>query len=166
MVSYCKDLTVPSFENNPRFPACVVPDATIEATSLFGLRPARALRPNVCGLYPLSKLAISIQHGTRYYKAWPDSVNSALPLVAQDRADANFAIMGVGGGFAGWLSSCARYIFCEQRLHFFGTLAVLVVFFVLMMAFQVNLQWFWLLLYAALILPFAPYVTKPEFFFR
>ncbi len=35
-----------------------------------------------------------------------------------------------------------------------------------MMAFRVNLQWFWLLLYAALILPFAPYVTKPEFFYR
>ncbi|KAL0034477.1 hypothetical protein WJX79_004596 [Trebouxia sp. C0005] len=35
-----------------------------------------------------------------------------------------------------------------------------------MMACRVNLQWFWLLLYAALILPFAPYVTKPEFFYR
>ena len=74
--------------------------------------------------------------------------------------------MGSGSGFAGWLSSCTRYCFREQRLHFFGTLAVLVVFFIFMMAFQVNLQWFWLLLYAALILPFAPYVTKPEFFFR
>ena len=57
-------------------------------------------------------------------------------------------------------------MFREHRLHFFGTLAVLVVFFSFMMAFKVNLQWFWLLLYAALILPFAPYVTKPEFFFR
>lgn len=89
-----------------------------------------------------------------------------LPLVAQDRVNTYFAVMGAGSGFAGWLSSCNRYMFREQRLHFFGTLAVLVVFFIFMMAFQVNLQWFWLLLYAALILPFAPYVTKPEFFFR
>ncbi|KAL3138479.1 hypothetical protein ABBQ32_006269 [Trebouxia sp. C0010 RCD-2024] len=74
--------------------------------------------------------------------------------------------MEVRNRFARWVSSCSRYMFREHRLHFFGTLAVLVVFFIFMMAFQINLQWFWLLLYAALILPFAPYVTKPEFFFR
>lgn len=93
-------------------------------------------------------------------------VGSSCRAAAQDSVDTQFAAMDIGSGFAGWLSSCTRYIFREQRLHFFGTLAVLVVFFVFMMAFQVNLQWFWLLLYAALILPFAPYVTKPEFFFR
>ena len=62
--------------------------------------------------------------------------------------------------------SCGQYVFRQHRLHFWGTLTVLVIFFIFMMAFRVNLQWFWLLLYAALILPFAPYVTKPEFFYR
>ena len=74
--------------------------------------------------------------------------------------------MSGSSGVAGWLSSCRQYVLREHRVHFFGTLLVLIVFFIFMMAFQVNLQWFWLLLYAALILPFAPYVTKPEFFFR
>ena len=85
----------------------------------------------------------------------------------QSRRESVYRVAMEGGnGFTRWLSSCSRYMFREHRLHFFGTLAVLVVFFIFMMAFQVNLQWFWLLLYAALILPFAPYVTKPEFFFR
>lgn len=65
-----------------------------------------------------------------------------------------------------WWSSFIRYAFRDHRVHFWGTLLILVIFFVVMMACRVNLQWFWLVLYAALILPFAPYVTRPEFFFR
>ena len=68
----------------------------------------------------------------------------------------------------GWLSSFTNYVFRDRytRIHFWGTLFVLVIFFVVMMACRVNLQWFWLVLYAALILPFAPFVRDPKFFFR
>jgi hypothetical protein len=31
---------------------------------------------------------------------------------------------------------------------------------------QVDLQWFWLVLYAAITVPFAPYVANPSRFFR
>ena len=74
--------------------------------------------------------------------------------------------MASGSRLTLWLSSFPQYAFKQHRLHFWGTLIILVIFFVVMMACRVNLQWFWLLLYAALILPFAPYVTKPEFFYR
>ena len=89
----------------------------------------------------------------------------SLLTIVQQRSRAITTMEGTNG-FARWLSSCRQYTFREHRLHFFGTLLVLIVFFIFMMAFRINLQWFWLLLYAALILPFAPYVTKPEFFFR
>jgi hypothetical protein len=31
---------------------------------------------------------------------------------------------------------------------------------------QVNLQWFWILLYAALIIPFSPFIVNPRRYFR
>ena len=31
---------------------------------------------------------------------------------------------------------------------------------------QIDLQWFWLVLYAAITVPFAPYVANPSRFFR
>ena len=105
--------------------------------------------------------------------------SAAIALQARHQLSADQAIapqtnspFPVSGNMAGinalsrWLSSCRQYMFKDHRLHFFGTLTLLMIGFVFMMAFRVNLQWFWLLLYAALILPFAPYVTKPEFFYR
>ena len=41
---------------------------------------------------------------------------------------------GSNSGLAMWLSSCRRYALQQHRLHFWGTLIVLVVFFIFMMA--------------------------------
>ena len=43
---------------------------------------------------------------------------------------------------------------------------IFIVIFVIMIGLQLWLQWFWLLLYAALIIPFAPWQSIPMRFYR
>ncbi len=94
------------------------------------------------------------------------AVHSSRFATVPTQTQVGSQIMAGCSRFTIWLSSFPQYAFKQHRLHFWGTLIILIIFFVVMMACRVNLQWFWLLLYAALILPFAPYVTKPEFFYR
>jgi hypothetical protein len=50
--------------------------------------------------------------------------------------------------------------------YFIGSVACLLAAFVAMMAARVDLQWFWMLLFAASTIPFAPWVADPVRFFR
>ena len=50
--------------------------------------------------------------------------------------------------------------------YFIGSVACLLAAFVGMMAAKVDLQWFWMLLFAATTVPFAPWVADPVQFFR
>ena len=43
---------------------------------------------------------------------------------------------------------------------------IFIVIFIVMISLQLWLQWFWLLLYAALIIPFAPWQSIPMRFYR
>lgn len=50
--------------------------------------------------------------------------------------------------------------------YFIGSSAVMIVAFVAMMAARLDLQWFWLLLFAATTVPFAPWASEPVKYFR
>ena len=43
---------------------------------------------------------------------------------------------------------------------------VILVFFIVMISVRLNMQWFWLLLYAVITVPFAPFIRSPVKFFR
>ena len=49
---------------------------------------------------------------------------------------------------------------------FWGSLIVILIFFIVMISVRLNLQWFWLLLYAVITVPFAPFIRSPIKFFR
>lgn len=49
---------------------------------------------------------------------------------------------------------------------FWGSLAVILVFFIVMISLKLDMQWFWLLLYAIITVPFAPFIRSPIKFFR
>lgn len=49
---------------------------------------------------------------------------------------------------------------------FWGSLAVILVFFIVMISLKLDMQWFWLLLYATITVPFAPFIRSPIKFFR
>lgn len=53
-----------------------------------------------------------------------------------------------------------------KNYHFWGSLGVGLIIFVVMISLRLDLQWFWLLLYAALIIPFSPFISDPKKFFR
>lgn len=50
--------------------------------------------------------------------------------------------------------------------HFFASLAILLVIAIIMVICRVDMQWYWLILYAAVTVPFAPFVRDPTRFFR
>lgn len=50
--------------------------------------------------------------------------------------------------------------------HFIGSLVCLAAAFVGMMVAKVDLQWFWMLLFAVTTVPFAPWARDPVLFFR
>ena len=50
--------------------------------------------------------------------------------------------------------------------HFFASLAILLVIAIVMVICRVDMQWYWLILYAAVTIPFAPFVRDPTRFFR
>ena len=49
---------------------------------------------------------------------------------------------------------------------FWGSLTVILIFFIVMISVRLNMQWFWLLLYALITVPFAPFIRSPIKFFR
>jgi hypothetical protein len=53
-----------------------------------------------------------------------------------------------------------------KNYHFLGSVAICLAVFIVMLSLKVDLQWFWLLLYAALILPFTPFISDPTQYFR
>lgn len=50
--------------------------------------------------------------------------------------------------------------------YFIGSLVVLAAAFVVMMAVRLDLQWFWMLLFALITVPFAPWAREPVVYFR
>lgn len=50
--------------------------------------------------------------------------------------------------------------------YFIGSLVCLAAAFVGMMIARLDLQWFWLLLFALITVPFAPWVRDPVLYFR
>ena len=61
--------------------------------------------------------------------------------------------------------------FVQLRKHlrskwFWGSLIVILLFFIVMISVRLNMQWFWLLLYAVITVPFAPFIRSPIKFFR
>ena len=54
----------------------------------------------------------------------------------------------------------------DTVLHLVYRWCVFILIFILMISLQLWLQWFWLLLYAALIIPFAPWQSIPMRFYR
>lgn len=50
--------------------------------------------------------------------------------------------------------------------YFLGTTGCLLAVMVVMLACKVDLQWFWLLLFAAVTVPWAPWASDPVRFFR
>lgn len=49
---------------------------------------------------------------------------------------------------------------------FWGSIVIIMAFFIVMISLQLNMQWFWLLLYAVITVPFAPFIRSPVKFFR
>lgn len=60
---------------------------------------------------------------------------------------------------AGFMNSLKNY-------YFWGSLGVCLIIFIVMISLKLDLQWFWLLLYAALIIPFSPFISDPKKYFR
>lgn len=53
-----------------------------------------------------------------------------------------------------------------KSYHFWGSLGVCLIIFIIMISLRLDLQWFWILLYAALIIPFSAFITDPTKYFR
>jgi len=65
------------------------------------------------------------------------------------------------------MSSGAAPPWLTRRLSvWYSRWCIFVVIFIVMISLQLWLQWFWLLLYAALIIPFAPWQSIPMRFYR
>ena len=63
-------------------------------------------------------------------------------------------------------SSRAALLKALKGKWFWGSIAVILVFFIIMISLQLDMQWFWLLLYAIITVPFAPFIRSPIKFFR
>eukprot|EP00878_Enallax_costatus_P010689 GHUV01011165.1.p1 GENE.GHUV01011165.1~~GHUV01011165.1.p1 ORF type:complete len:509 (+),score=97.58 GHUV01011165.1:266-1792(+) len=60
----------------------------------------------------------------------------------------------------------APFLAHVKSWYFIGSMVFLAAAFVVMMAVRLDLQWFWLLLFALITVPFAPWARNPVLYFR